>query len=127
MCNEVARSLIANGLKVAAVGTQADAPSGVTDLRNIPLGELVNVISAARLFVGPASGPILLAALCKTPYLTWCREEYKTCVHTTDADRLERLWNPLKTPCRVMTQFGFVPPATEVLRGIESMLKLCPR
>lgn len=126
-CDEVVKELLKSGLKVAAFGTQAYCPPGVHDLCHIPLSELLNIMAAAKLIVGPASGPIPLAALTKTPYLTWCRDEYKTCVRASDAERLQKTWNPLKTPCHVMTQFGFKPPAIEVVRNVEKMLKLCPR
>lgn len=59
-------------------------------LRNIPLSDLVNVLASARVFVGPISGPVHLAALCGTPIVTWA----------TKAEHMQRVkdvWNPFNT------------------------------
>lgn len=124
ICDEFAAGLVKRGISVAAIGTEAYAPPGVKDLRNIPLDSLMDVMAASKLLVSPASGPVLLSALCGLPFLSWCVPDYKSCVGTTDRDRLENLWNPFKTKCRVLDQHGWKPAAPVLLDNVEQMLCL---
>lgn len=123
-CDQVAKGLRQRGLSVAAIGTEAYAPPGVTDLRNTPLKALMDIMAASKLLIGPTSGPMPLAALCGLQFLTWCTPSYKECVHTTDRDRLENLWNPFKTNCRVLDQYGWRPTPDVLIDNAEKMLCL---
>ena len=100
--NEVASRLLRAGYKVAASGTAARCPDGVTDIRGMALDVEVNILSAARLMIGPCSGPIHLAALCGLPALVWTDKRYWSMLGGTNRQRLERLWNPLNTPVHIL-------------------------
>ena len=108
-------------LRVACIGTKEEAicHPGYADLRGLPLGELMNVIACAWLVTGPASGPLVLAALCSTPTISWSSKRWYPAVKMDNKERMTTGWNPLKVPCRVLDEFGFQPPAIEAAKAIK--------
>lgn len=102
--NSVVVALNKGGLRVAAVGTHAEAwlPDGAEDLRGLPLDKLMNLMAASDLVIGPSSGPMHLASLCGTPHFVWTGKHYSTTINAYNRDRYETLWNPFKTPCTVL-------------------------
>jgi hypothetical protein len=75
--------------KVACIGSKEESFSleGATDLRGVPLRELVDYLASSRLIVGPSSGPMHLATLCKCPQLVWSG-------NPANKIRYEKEWNP---------------------------------
>jgi hypothetical protein len=108
-------------LRVACIGTKEEAicHPGYTDLRGLPLNELMDVISCAWLVTGPASGPLLLASLCNTPTVSWSSKRWYQAVKMDNKERMTTGWNPLKVPCRVLDEFGFQPPAIEAAKAVK--------
>jgi len=96
--------LLKRGLRVAAVGAprEAHAPQGAVNLCGKPLEELANTLAAAKLLVGPSSGPLHFGALCGTPLLVWTDKSVHGSVNATNKTRYETVWNPLQTPVRVL-------------------------
>ena len=84
--------------KVGSIGSLGAAlhVPGTDDLRALPLHRQMDVLRSAKLAVGPSSGPMHLASLCKCPHVVWCggnageQNETRT--------RYESLWNPHQTP-----------------------------
>lgn len=106
--------------KLGCIGSREEATCfpGYADLRGIPLRELMDVIHAAWLVTGPASGPLVLASLCKTPHVSWSTRRWYSAVKMDNKERMTRGWNPFNVPCKVLDQFGFQPPAIEAAKAI---------
>lgn len=120
LAHEIAKRL-PKDLRVACIGSKEEAASfeGYTDLRGLPLDELMDVIACSWLVTGPASGPLLLASLCNTPTVSWSTKKWYPAVKMDNKERMTKGWNPLKVPCRVMDEYGFQPPAGEAARAIK--------
>jgi len=104
--NEVLAMLRALGYeRIAAIGTKAQAlaPEGTEDLRGIDLGSVMNVMASSRLVIGPSSGPMHLASLCKVPHVVWARDRHQSAVQTRNKERYEDYWNPHRTKVRVIS------------------------
>jgi len=85
-----------HGIPVACIGKSDSAIhiSGTIDKRDIPINELVHIMCKASVIVGPQSGPIHLASLCRLPQMCWqTKQEH--------SQRTKISWNPFNTP--VMT------------------------
>jgi len=121
--DEVAARLLRAGYKVAATGHSARCPAGATDIRGLPLAQEANILAAARLMVGPCSGPIHFAALCRLPALAWTDKRYWSVLGGTNKQRLEELWNPLRTPVHVMED-GWEPSIIAVVSTVMALLGL---
>jgi hypothetical protein len=103
--NVVLGELSKRGLtKIAAVGTKdaAFAPAGTVDLRGIPLDNLMNHMAAAKIVIGPSSGPMHLASLCKTPHMVWATSRRQEVIQRRNRDRYLSYWNPFKTPVEIV-------------------------
>lgn len=120
---ELIAVLRASGLGVGAIGLRSatlDLP-GPVDFRDRPLDETMNLMAAARLVVGPSSGPMHLASLCGAPHLVWTdRRTYG--MGKTSREKYETWWNPLGTPVRVLDGEGFDPPVARVADAAAAML-----
>lgn len=114
------RKRIPNNLRVACIGSKEESLSypGYVDLRGIPLQELMDVISRAYLLTGPASGPLVLSALCNTPTVSWSSKRWYSAVRMNNRERMVTGWNPFNVPCRVIDEFGFAPPAAEAAKAV---------
>lgn len=110
-----------NDLRVACIGSKEEAICypGYTDLRDLPLNELMDVISCAWLVTGPASGPLVLATLCNTPTVSWSSKRWYPAVKMDNKERMTRGWNPFSVPCKVLDEFGFQPPAIEAAKAVR--------
>ena len=125
--NKVADLLLKKGLKIAAIGTEAYLPEGVTDFRNNNLSDDMDLLSAARMAAGPASGPMHLASLCGTSNLVWCdNKQYSVIGNYTNDVRYKLLWNPLRVSCLVRSDLGWQPSAYQVYDAISEGLNIWP-
>ncbi len=101
---ELAYGLLSAGQRVAIVGGPDNlAPAlsalsgmGLTDLRGAPLETLCAVLAAARVTVGPSSGPLHLSQLCRTPIVTWYGID---AARPGSRNRYYGSWNPYRVPC----------------------------
>lgn len=85
---------------------------GTIDKRGIPLHELADIIATARLIVGPSSGPMHFAALCKTNMVVWSGDENKR--------RYERDWNPFGVTVDYLPMWN---PSPEIVAASVQDLK----
>ena len=111
------------GLRVAAIGTKANAlaPTNADDLRDLPLDQLADLMSASKMIAGPSSGPIHLAALCGLPRLVWATTKFSTSTKMDDKIRYETRWNPFETPCVVVNDTQ-TPSASRMVTDMENAL-----
>lgn len=132
--NELLKLLISYGLiaklsDVAAIGLRgsAIAPSGVDDLRDSPLQTVMDLMAAAKVVLGPSSGPMHLASLCGTPHFTWATDRHQSVIGGNNRDRYLNYWNPLKTPAFVMLHpKGRLPEPNKLAETIRvSWKSLC--
>ena len=102
--NLLTRKLLDNQrLRIATIGTNTAAHyvDGTTDLRGIPLSRLADILASSRLVIGPSSGPLHFASLCKCPHLVWSTEYNRI--------RYEQDWNPFATAVTFIADQGFDP------------------
>jgi ADP-heptose:LPS heptosyltransferase len=121
---ELADALGRAGFRVGAVGLASDTLGlpDVADFRDRPLGGVMDLMAAAKLVVGPSSGPMHLASLCGAPHLVWTdRRTYG--MGRTSREKYETWWNPLGTPVRVLDGEGFDPSVAAVLDGATTLLR----
>jgi len=112
------------GYQVACIGLRRateELAGTFRDLRDASLGETMDILASTRLALGPSSGPMHLASLCRTPHLVWTdRERYARGLR--NRDRYERAWNPHGTPVTVIDDHGFEPPVERVLGEVDRLL-----
>lgn len=78
-------------LKICCIG-HPDAAlhlANTDDKRGIDLSELANLLANARVIVGPSSGPMHFATLCRCPQVVWGTNNL--------VDRYHKAWNPFNT------------------------------
>lgn len=111
------------GLRMGCIGTKAEALhiKGTEDLRGMPLSQLVDVIASSKVVVGPVSGAMHLTALCGTPHVVWTNTA-KWAGVGTNRNRCENLWNPFKTPVKVIDEYGWKPSIDVVFSAITKFL-----
>lgn len=92
--------LIVNNTKytktdIAFIGSSGSfCVEGCTDKRDISLDETIKLLRGSNTVIGPSSGPIHLASLCKANHITW-----GSTVPTDLSQRYHKHWNPFGTPC----------------------------
>jgi len=117
MCAELVSKLCERGITVACIGDRNNYQiSGSGDVRGRDLELQCAVISAAKVAVGPSSGPMHLASLCKIPHVTW----FNTRNNSSSQARYKEHWNPFKTPHTYLTQS--VPTPEEIVSAVEPYL-----
>ena len=114
---EVVKSL---GLKkVCSIGTIAHHIDGTEDLRNIPLGQLCNILASSKVILTPSSGPAHLASLCGCPHVVMTGSKWQKAIGGMNRDRYKRVWNPFGTQCKVLDHHDWQPPVPVVLKTLE--------
>lgn len=124
---EVCQYLTERGLSVAAIGTASECPRGVVNRLNIPLKDLMDLIAAAGVVIGPSSGPMHLASLCRTPHLVWTDRQWYSAIKATNKERYKSIWNPFNTPCIILEgqgPGGWQPDVDLVTMKTEDAIKL---
>jgi len=99
-----AAGLISSRAQLASIGTKdaAMALPGTVDMRGLPLQQLMDVLAAAELVIGPSSGPMHLASLCGTPHFVWATDRHQAIIGKGNRERYMSYWNPLKTKAHVV-------------------------
>jgi ADP-heptose:LPS heptosyltransferase len=121
--------LAALGLRLGCLGVRAataNVEGPFVDHRDKPLSETLDIIASARLVLGPSSGPMHLASLCRTPHLVWTDRGRHARGHS-NRSKYETWWNPLKTQALVLDEDGFDPPVDTVVRTAEQVLTRAPQ
>jgi hypothetical protein len=109
LCTQAVGELLACGLSVACIGGDDNYHiPGTEDLRGKPLAEQCSAIAGAKVVIGPSSGPMHLASLCRTPHVVW----YNRPDQTSSYARYRDHWNPFNTPHTYLKQQ--VPTPVEI-------------
>ena len=116
-CEELVHKLLGENLSVACIGGLDNYHiEGTVDLRGAPLEKQCAVLAGAKVCVGPSSGPMHLASLCKTPHVIW----YNRKDIAASVVRYESFWNPHGTAFTYMKQR--LPSAQEVMTALKEYL-----
>jgi hypothetical protein len=110
-------------LRIAAVGIPelSYAAKGTEDLRGINTEELCSVLASSRCCIGPSSGLMHLASLCRTPHLVWASKEATWGFGGTEY-RYAKSWNPFATQVEVLTGMGWNPTPEYVQTALLKLL-----
>jgi len=113
-----------SSLKIASVGIKelSYAPKGTEDLRGIQTEELCSILASSKCCVGPSSGLIHLASLCKTPHIVWTSENNGSKRFGGVGYRYKRSWNPLSTKVKLINDEGDQPSYDYVKKEILNFL-----
>jgi hypothetical protein len=96
-----------------------DISGDFLDYRDVPLEQTLNLMASTRLVIGPSSGPMHLASLCKTPHLVWTDQE-KYARGYKNRYKYESWWNPFHTKAVVVDNMGFDPDVEIILQTIQT-------
>ena len=118
-CDQVVERLLKLGLTVGAIGTQAYSPVGAEDCRNVGLQADMDLLAACGVAIGPSSGPLHLASLCRAKHIVWTDRRYFSRIKATNRQRYETKWNPLNTPVMVVDAYGWQPPVDVIVRSVQ--------
>ena len=122
--NKLARQMFREGVaeRVICIGLREHALTveGAKDMRDAPLNTQMDVLASAKFIIGPSSGPMHLATLCRgkrklgCPQLVWCGGA------ATERDRTYRRyvseWNPFGTLAHAH-RYGSWQPTVEIVLG----------
>lgn len=109
-------------LTFASVGTEAYHIEGTVDKRGVKLVDLCSMMRMAKVVIGPSSGVMHLAHLCKTPILVWTGKERQKCIKANNRKRYEKLWRAFDTPVKVVDRWGWRPPVDRVVDALKEMV-----
>lgn len=113
--NRLVGGFTQSGRTVAAIGTEDASlvPEGAVNLQGRDMQTVMDVLSAARVVVGPSSGPMHLASLCRTHHIVWVPPMHGVQAHAWGSTRAryESIWNPFKTPYTILELDGRAEPA----------------
>lgn len=105
----------------ACIGTKRDLYiEGTTDLRGIPLGDLMNYMAGCKVLAGGSAGPICLGLLCGTRSVVW--GPLGNNFGETLEIRIKETWNPFDTKVTYISQGGWRPGPIVVLDNIQVAL-----
>lgn len=113
--NRLVAGLRQLGYTVGAIGTEDASlvPDDAADLQGRDLQSVMDTIAAARVVIGPSSGPMHLASLCRTHHIVWVPPMHGKEAHAWGVTRAryETIWNPFNTPYTILELGGKSEPA----------------
>jgi len=107
------------------VGTTSGARhiKGTIDIRGIPLEDLCNRMSNAKVIVGESSGPLHLASLCACPQVVITHAIKEDSLGGKyNRNRYETLWNPFNTKVTVLDKWSWNPKVETVIEAVKRYL-----
>jgi len=115
-CKRMVAMLLDSGYKVASVGMSNSAThiDGTKDMMNIDISTFANLLSFSKVLVGPSSGAIHFATLCKCPHVTWGSDHL--------AKRYQQEWNPFKTPVEYLVENEWNPSENKIFEAIKKII-----
>ena len=118
-------TLTKQGYKLGCIGltsaTQKVAGEYI-DYRDVSMHQVILLMASTKLVVGPSSGPMHLASLCKTPHLVWA-DQKKYARGSLIRERYESSWNPFQTQAIIVDEYGFNPKVDVVLNQVYQFFK----
>jgi len=121
---KVIKELGIDPLRCASIGspTGAHHVPRTKDLRGADLDRLCRVLAHSKVCVGTSSGPMHLASLCGCQHIVITGREYQKSIKATNRKRYEKLWNPFKTPCKVLDKHNWQSPYHKVAKAVAEFL-----
>lgn len=115
--NELVKYLIEMGETVISIGlkqTSLHIENTVNKI-NYNLSTTCNILKSSKLIIGPSSGPMHLASLCKTPQIVWSGD-YK------NKYRYENIWNPFNTKVIYEHENNWNPSPNRIKKLYENFI-----
>jgi len=109
-------------ISACSVGTMAMHVPGTEDRRFCPMDELADIFANSKVAVGPSSGPLHLASLCRCPHVVITYDKFEKGIGGTNRDRYTKIWNPFKTECVILDKHSWNPPVEIVESAIRSFV-----
>jgi ADP-heptose:LPS heptosyltransferase len=121
--NSVVSRLVHDGVKVASIGLSSSAflLSRTQNYMDLDLECLSNVLASAKLALGPSSGPMHFASLCKCPHVVWTSNQQG--LGAENKENYERNWNPFGTRAIVYEAEGWNPSVTNIYELLKTQLE----
>ena len=109
-------------LRIASIGSKQCAKhiTGTTDLRDIDLSILADVMVSSEVLLSPSSGPAHFASLCGLKHIVWAADNDRT-IHRNE-ERYKTTWNPLGTEVNFID--GWQPESKNVIKRCDNWLGL---
>jgi hypothetical protein len=105
--------------KIACIGTKKSALHiGGDDKRNVTLKDLCNILKNTKVVVGPSSGPMHLASLCKTPQVLWYGPPYDE----LNVNRYKKDWNPFNIRVEILRDDKWDVNVRDVVKKVEKII-----
>lgn len=120
------------GYKICCIGKddQAYHVPGTVDKIGVSTEELCNILASSRLTIGPSSGPMHLAHMCRCPILVWTTWKPQKVFGwmkkrgNTNRDRYEKLWRAWDDVyVGVLDKTGWRPKLRTVHKSINNYFK----
>ncbi len=116
LCVSLVGELLVQGFTIGCIGGPDNYHiPGTIDLRGKSLERQCSAIAGAKVVLGPSSGPMHLASLCKTPHVVW----YNRPDQTSSYARYRDHWNPFNTPHVYLRQQ--VPTPIEITEAVVKL------
>ena len=107
--------------RVACIGTVADYIPRTADKRGIQLKQLCDLLASSKLCIGPSSGTMHLAHLCRCSIVVWTGKEYQNVISGTNRYRYEKKWRAFKdVSVKVVDREGWRPSVHAIAKAIKS-------
>lgn len=111
------------GYSIGSVGLKnlAYSPNNTVDLRGLNGTELCDILASANCCVGPSSGLMHLASLCRTPHIVWTpKKSIKR--FGGNSFRYLKGWNPFGTQVKLITEHDWRPPVPVVKKAVTALI-----
>ena len=117
-CQEFVKKLISNGITVGSIGISKQSMyiSGTDNYMDIDLSDLANVLANTKMIIGPSSGPMHFATLCRCPQFLWTSN--KPLLGQGNRENYISKWNPFNTKVRVYDDEGWNPSVDNIYNGV---------
>lgn len=114
--NRLAFELKKMGLRVASIGLSNHAyhVKETDNLLDKPLSELADILRSSKYILGPSSGPMHFATLCKCKQIVWS--------HPCNKERYLREWNPFNVDVTFYDKELWNPKVQTVKKLVEQNL-----
>lgn len=106
------------GYKVVCIGVSscADSYTLCDSLLDVDLEKSCNALRSSKCIVGPSSGPIHLASLCKCPQVVWSGED-------RNKPKYENFWNPFSVKCEYIHDDDWDPTIDSVVSSTKELVE----
>lgn len=103
------------GFRICSIGQEGAAKHipGTDNRLGIDLSDLSDILASSKLCIGPSSGPMHFASLCKCPHYVW--------TSSRNIEKYKETWNPLQTPVYLHIIENWKPRVRTIRNEIEEI------